>query len=109
MLEEHPQHHQPGDFGDADNFLGVFFQAFSEQWGFKNQEIFSTLNDAERETDQAKRVELYKRAQQILIERGPVIVPFFETAAAGVSGAVEGVELAPDWSRTSFMSAYRTR
>ncbi len=36
------------------------------------------------ELDRTKRVALYKQAQQIMIDRGPVIVPFFETAAAGV-------------------------
>ncbi len=61
------------------------------------------------ELDRAKRVALYKQAQQILIERGPVIVPFFETAAAGVSAAVQGIELAPDWSRTLFRTAYFVR
>ena len=61
------------------------------------------------ELDRAKRAELYKTAQQILIERGPVIVPFFETAAAGVSKAVHGIELAPDWSRTLFRTAYFVR
>ena len=39
------------------------------------------------ELDRTKRVDLYKQAQQILIERGPVIVPFFETAAAGTSAS----------------------
>jgi hypothetical protein len=37
-----------------------------------------------------------------------VIVPFFETAAAGVSAKLEGVNLAPDWSRTLFRNAYFT-
>ncbi|OFW59274.1 MAG: hypothetical protein A2133_04960 [Actinobacteria bacterium RBG_16_64_13] len=61
------------------------------------------------ELDQAKRGELYKNAQHILIDRGPVIVPFFETAAAGMSAAVKGIELAPDWSRTLFRAAYFVR
>ena len=61
------------------------------------------------ELDRTKRAALYKQAQQILIERGPVIVPFFETAAAGVSAAVQGIELAPDWSRTLFRTAYFVR
>jgi peptide/nickel transport system substrate-binding protein len=58
------------------------------------------------ELDDAKRVDLYKQAQTILIQRGPVIVPFFETAAAGTSAAVSGIHLAPDWSRTLFRTAY---
>jgi peptide/nickel transport system substrate-binding protein len=60
------------------------------------------------ELDRTKRVDLYHQAQQILIERGPVIVPFFETAAAGTSANLEGVKLAPDWSRTMFRTAYFT-
>lgn len=58
------------------------------------------------ELDRGKRAELYKQAQQIMVDRGPVIVPFFQTAAAGVGASVEGVELAPDWSRTLFRSAH---
>lgn len=61
------------------------------------------------ELDRGTRAELYKRAQEIMIERGPVIVPFFSTAAAGVSAALQGVELAPDWSRTMFRAAYLMR
>jgi len=51
-----------GDFGDADNFLGVFFQRKKPEWGFDNPKIFGLLDDAERETDQAKREALYKQA-----------------------------------------------
>jgi peptide/nickel transport system substrate-binding protein len=61
------------------------------------------------ELDRAKRVALYKQAQQIMIDRGPVIVPFYETAAAGASAKLEGVKLAPDWSRTMFRTAYLTK
>jgi peptide/nickel transport system substrate-binding protein len=68
-------------------------------------EVVSQINS---ELDRNKRVELYKQAQQILIERGPVIVPFFETAAAGASARLAGVKLAPDWSRTAFGTAYLT-
>jgi len=48
------------------------------------------------EMDRAKRIDLYKQAQEIMIERGPVIVPFFSTAAAGLSATVDGIQLAPD-------------
>jgi peptide/nickel transport system substrate-binding protein len=67
-----------GDFGDADNFVGVFFQAFSEQWGFRNQEIFTTLTNAEREIDPAKRVELYKQANEQVMQFLPG-VPYAHT------------------------------
>jgi peptide/nickel transport system substrate-binding protein len=60
------------------------------------------------ESDAAKRAQLYRQAQTIFMERGPVIVPFFEKAAAGISAKLAGIALAPDWSRTSFRLAHFT-
>jgi peptide/nickel transport system substrate-binding protein len=67
-----------GDFGDADNFIGVFFQKFSPQFGFTNKEIFSLLDNAERETDPAKRVDLYKQANEVIMKFLPG-VPYAHT------------------------------
>jgi len=67
-----------GDFGDADNFVGVFFQKFSPQFGFENKEIFSMLDQAERETDAAKRVEMYKQANDTIMKFLPG-VPYAHT------------------------------
>jgi peptide/nickel transport system substrate-binding protein len=67
-----------GDFGDADNFIGVFFQKFSPQFGFENKEIFSLLDNAERETDPAKRVDLYKQANEAIMKFLPG-VPYAHT------------------------------
>jgi peptide/nickel transport system substrate-binding protein len=61
------------------------------------------------ELDRSKRAALYKQAQQIMIARGPVIVPFFETVAAGASANLQGVSLASDWSRTPFRTAFLTK
>jgi peptide/nickel transport system substrate-binding protein len=63
----------------------------------------------ESELDDAARAELYKQAQEILIERGPVIVPYVVEAAAGVSGAVDGIVLASDWPRTLLRGAHFTK
>jgi peptide/nickel transport system substrate-binding protein len=76
---------------------------------WSDPEFDQIVTQINSEMDKAKRVELYKQAQQILIERGPVIVPFFETAAAGTSAKVAGIELAPDWSRTLFRTANFTK
>ena len=57
-----------GDFGDADNFVGTFFQSPQEAWGFDNKEIFSALDAAEEETDLAKRTELYKAVNQEIMD-----------------------------------------
>ena len=58
------------------------------------------------ELDPTKRAQFYQQAQTILIDRGPVIVPFFETAAAGVSSNIDGISLAPDWARTTLRTAH---
>jgi peptide/nickel transport system substrate-binding protein len=67
------------DFGDPDNFIGVFFQQYSDDWGFTNQQIFSTLDEAERETDPARRTELYKEANKLIMEFLPG-VPYVHTS-----------------------------
>ncbi len=35
-----------GDYNDPDNFVGVFFGAKSNEWGFENDELFSALTEA---------------------------------------------------------------
>jgi peptide/nickel transport system substrate-binding protein len=35
-----------GDYNDTDNFLGVFFGAKTDEWGFDNQAIFDALTQA---------------------------------------------------------------
>ena len=57
-----------GDFGDPDNFIGTFFQNFSPQWGFRNEEIFSLLDRAEAEPDRAERETLYAEANRKIME-----------------------------------------
>src|SRR5919202_1122157 len=44
-----------GDFGDPDNFLGTFFQTYSDQFGFHNGAIFKILSRAEGQKSLAKR------------------------------------------------------
>ena len=70
-----------GDYGDPDNFIGTFFQQPTDQFGFENEEIFNTLNKAERETDAAKRTELYKEANEEIMRFLPG-VPYAHTKPA---------------------------
>ena len=47
-----------GDYGDADNFIGTFFQSPQKAWGTTTKpltEIEKLLNDAEIETEESKR------------------------------------------------------
>ena len=70
-----------GDYGDPDNFIGTFFQQASTQWNFENDEIFNTLNNAEVETDENKRTELYQEANREIMKFLPG-VPYVHTEPA---------------------------
>ncbi|CAN5613744.1 ABC transporter substrate-binding protein [soil metagenome] len=67
-----------GDFADPDNFVGTFFQTPQPAWGFDNQEIFNLLDEAERETDEAKREGLYQEANRAIMEFLPGL-PYVHT------------------------------
>ncbi len=79
-----------GDYGDPDNFLGVFFGQQKPEWGFNNPEIFDGLAGALAVTDQAERTKLYEDMNKKIMEFLPG-VPYVHTKPAlafakGVSG-----------------------
>ena len=57
-----------------------------------------------KEMDAGKRSELYKQAQQILIDRGPVIVFYVEKPLMGMSSALQGFEPSVPEVATSYRS-----
>ena len=73
------------------------------RWG--DPDLDAAIADLALESDEAARVTLYHQIQQILIDRGPSVVPFYETAVAGVNDKLRGVTLAPYWPRTTFRTA----
>jgi peptide/nickel transport system substrate-binding protein len=70
-----------GDYGDPDNFIGTFFQQPTDQFGFENKAIFDKLNEAEVETDTAKRTQLYQEANRMIMKFLPG-VPYVHTEPA---------------------------
>jgi peptide/nickel transport system substrate-binding protein len=57
-----------GDYGDPDNFLYYHFGVggTTDIGGWKNDQAFQLLEDARKETDDARRVELYQQAEKII-------------------------------------------
>jgi len=84
-----------GDYGDPDNFIGTFFQQPTDQFGFQNEEIFNTLNKAERETDAAKRTELYQEANREIMKFLPGLPYVHAKAALGFQSRVTGYVPSP--------------
>ncbi len=80
--EDPPQMFRLGwsqDYPDADNFLRGVFRSDSPnnhtKWG--NPEFDRLVDEAARETDPAKRKELYRQAEEILIEQDVAIIPLY--------------------------------
>ena len=70
-----------GDFGDPDDFAGVFFRTPQKQWGFNNPAIFNILTKARDESNLAKRIALYKQANNMIMNFLPG-VPYVHTSPA---------------------------
>jgi peptide/nickel transport system substrate-binding protein len=62
-----------GDFGDPANFLNVHFGAVNPQFGFNNPSLFKLLQQADSETNLAKRAELYQKASIQVMTYLPMI------------------------------------
>ena len=82
LSEDAPQIFRLGwcaDYPDANNWVyEVFHSTDSDnriQW--HNAEFDRTVEEAARESDPAKRLELYKRAEQILCEEEAAIAPIY--------------------------------
>jgi ABC-type transport system substrate-binding protein len=65
-----------GDNGDPDNFLAVLFDGLASdavrtQW--RNEEYHKLMLQGKQTIDQAKRAEIYKKAQQLMFDEVPVI------------------------------------
>lgn len=53
-----------GDYNDTDNFVGVFFGASGNEWGFDNPELFKALTDARGIADLDEQTEVYKEINE---------------------------------------------
>lgn len=85
-----------GDFGDADNFLGTFFQGNQPQFGLEaGTEISDKLNAAETETDADKRAKMYEEINRLVMKDVPG-VPYAHTKpGVAVNPKVKGYVPSP--------------
>jgi peptide/nickel transport system substrate-binding protein len=84
-----------GDFADPDNFIGVFFQSYSPQFGFRNPELFNLLDKGEAEADQAKREDIYKQANRLIMDFLPAVPYAHSKPALGFRADIEGYVASP--------------
>jgi peptide/nickel transport system substrate-binding protein len=86
---------QTGDFADADNFIGIFFQGQKPQWGFNNPELFKALDDAEVEPDVDKRAAMYEDINKMIMDYLPGIPYAHSKPALAFSAKVKGYVPSP--------------
>ena len=87
-----------GDYGDADNFIGTFFQSPQKAWGTTTTpltEIQNLLDEGETETDEAKREEIYQNANRAIMEQLPGVPYAHSEPALAFDADVKGYIASP--------------
>ena len=72
---------------------------------YSNARVDELIETARTSLDQAARTAAYKEIQQILLDEGPVVVPYFFAQFMVLANHVSGVELHPFSGRTNFNAA----
>lgn len=78
-----------GDNGDPDNFLNVLFNP-SNRSRYDNKEVQDLLVKAQSEVDKAKRIEMYKKAQEMLFNDVAMIPLAHSTPLLAIKKGVTG-------------------
>jgi len=71
---------------------------------FCDEEFDRLSQTAGTTLDEEERVQAYAEIQKLLIERGPVIIPYFFAQFAAINDQFDGFELKPFAGRTDFRS-----
>jgi len=67
---------------------------------FCDEKLDALIETAGTTLDEAERIQAYKDIQRVLIERGPVIIPYFAAQFAALSDQFQGLEMKAFWGRT---------
>ena len=86
---------QTGDYADADNFIGIFFQGEKPQWGFKNPALTKALDEAELEPDVDKRKAMYQAINRTIMDYLPGIPYAHSKSALAFTANVKGYVPSP--------------
>ncbi|MGD8189000.1 ABC transporter substrate-binding protein [Brevibacillus ginsengisoli] len=88
-----------GDNGDPDNFLATLLDkntiGSNNYTRYASEDVHKLLMAAQTETDQAKRTELYKKAQELIFKDAPAIPLVHSNQAIAASKKVSGFVPSP--------------
>lgn len=60
-----------------------------------DEELDGLIRQASQTPDVEARKAIYAQISQIFLERGPIIIPYFQPTVGAISSAVQGLDLAP--------------
>ena len=88
------------DYPDAENYLSLFYSKNFSPGGpnythFKNAEFDKLYEAAFLETDDAKRIALYKKMDALVMEEAPVVPLFYDKASRFTRSNVNGLGINP--------------
>lgn len=91
----------------AQTFLDLYLKsdAVWNEAHFSDEELDRLIEVAGTSLDEAERTNAYHEIQRILIERGPIIIPYFFAQFGVMAADVRGVEVHPFAGRTRFHTA----
>lgn len=84
-----------GDYNDTDNFLGVFFGAKSNEWGFENQKIFGDLDKARAIPTPEEQEPLYEDINREVMEYLPGVPLGHPVPSLAFDSSVKGFQQSP--------------
>ncbi|MFB9376293.1 ABC transporter substrate-binding protein [Kineococcus gynurae] len=84
-----------GDYNDPDNFVGVFFGAATNEWGFTDQGLFDALAAAREVTSQAEQVSAYQAINEQIMQLLPGIPVASPVPSLGFAAGVKGYVPSP--------------
>jgi ABC-type transport system substrate-binding protein len=88
------------DYPDAQNYLSLFYSANFAPNGpnythFKDEQFDVLYEQALLETNQATRVDLYKKMDALVIEKAPVVVLFYDEVIRFTAVNIKGLGINP--------------
>jgi len=88
------------DYPDAENYLSLFYSKNFSPGGpnythFKNAEFDKLYDAAFLETDDAKRIALYKKMDELVMKEAPVVPLFYDKASRFTRSNVTGLGINP--------------
>lgn len=75
--------------------VAYYSSAKGNESNWRNPDLDALIDSASGQRDQQKRLTLYQQAQQLLMEDGAVIIPYFKPTIMAMRSVVQGLTLHP--------------